>query len=494
MPPDAPLPARTDTGWSSRNALRGGVLAALSSAEPAPVQEAARCEAEPAEPMAGQEAAPPVADAVEPPRRPLGLASALRAAGRSGLRSARPLAMPFLHRFQMRVGTAVDASGLAARVAGIEAASAASAVRAEEAAAQRFEAMQAKLDAVQQGADAAFRQMGPMRSLLGVALDRIGAAQDRIAAVREEFEAAQGRIGSLQNELDEALQRLDAVQRGVAAVPDLVGSRVPPRAPIPLGDDFLVYTPDGVLLVPAEDQRFLAVIADGGVLEAGTRRVLAALLRPGGVFLDVGANVGTMALLAARAVGPAGRVVAVEPTPRIAALLRRSMAVNDVADRVAVEECAAGDAEGEALLHLEEIMSHNTLFPLGEEADGRGTLRVRVRPADDLVPAGTPVAVAKIDAEGAELQVWRGMRRILAESPVLAAVLEFGPSHLARVGVTPEAWLREVEAPGFEPYMIDDLTGVCRPATVAALAGVFSANVLLLRPAAAARHPDLAFA
>ena len=41
-----------------------------------------------------------------------------------------------------------------------------------------------------------------------------------------------------------------------------------------------------------------------------------------------------------------------------------------------------------------------------------------------------------IDVEGAELQVWRGMGRIVAESPDLSVVLEFGPSHLARVGAS----------------------------------------------------------
>ena len=78
--------------------------------------------------------------------------------------------------------------------------------------------------------------------------------------------------------------------------------------------------------------------------------------------------------------------------------------------------------------------------------------------------------------------------------PDLAAVLEFGPSHLARAGVSPEAWLGELEAAGFESFAVDEATGVCRPASAPALAGVFSVNVLLLRPGAASRHPDLAFA
>jgi hypothetical protein len=121
-------------------------------------------------------------------------------------------------------------------------------------------------------------------------------------------------------------------------------------------------------------------------------------------------------------------------------------------------------------------------------------VRVPVRRVDDVVPPGTRIDAAKIDAEGAELEVWRGMRRVLEESPGLAAVLEFGPSHLARAGVSPEAWLGELEGAGFESYMIDEATGACRPASAPALAETFSTNVLLLRPGAASRHPDLVFA
>ena len=463
MPPDdtgQPQP-RTHRAPSTHNAVRGGVLAALATS-------------------AAESASPPAAEAAPKPPPARGFGALLRAAGRRGLLAAKPLAMPFLHRFQMRVRTAVNESDVAARVAGIEQALAGLGERFDAHAALRHEIADLRCLAAENA-----RRLEVLGRVSEAAKREIAGAVETIATKRD--------MAGIVEAAEDSARRLEAIRGDVASISDVVHSSAARRPPIPVGDDFLVHTPDGMLLVPAEDLRFLAVIADGGVLETGTRRVLAALLRPGCAFLDVGANVGTMTLFAARAVGPAGRVFAVEPTPRIAALLRRSMAVNDVADRVAVSECAAGEGEGEALLHLEEVMSHNTLFPPGE-AEGRGTVRVRVLPADALVPAGTAIDVVKVDAEGAELQVWRGMGRILAESPDLAAVLEFGPHHLARVGVSPEAWLREVEAPGFVPYMIDDMTGVCRPASVSSLSGVFSVNVLLLRPGAAERHPGLVFA
>jgi FkbM family methyltransferase len=458
--PDAVPPVPAGTAWSSRNALRGGVLAALSSAAAPPVHEEA----------------PPVAEPVEPEPPPRGFGAALRAAGRRGLRHARPLAMPFLHRFQMRLGTAIDASDLATRVAGIESALAAYAERAEDSAARRFDAVLEKLDAAQERADATFQRVVAVRA-------RLDAAEGRIGAAHRQAEAAQAR-------LDEASLRLDALQGAVAALTGIAQAGAARRAPIPLGAEVMAWTPDGYLLLPAEDPRLVAAMSEGGVLEPGTRRVLSALLGPGGAFLDVGAHVGTMALPAARRVGEGGRVFAVEALPRLAALLRRNMALNDMDGRVSVAACAAADEDGEALLHPGEVLGHTSLLPQPEGA-GREAVRVPLRRVDGVVPAGTRIAVAKIDAEGAELRVWRGMRRVLADSPGLAAVLEFGPSHLARAGIAPADWLGELTADGFEAYAIDEATGACRPADASALAAVFSVNILLLRPGAAARHPEL---
>ena len=64
--------------------------------------------------------------------------------------------------------------------------------------------------------------------------------------------------------------------------------------------------------------------------------LLGAALRPGATFVDVGANWGYFTLLAAHRVGPAGRVVALEPDPRLFALLRANLAANGIGWAVAL--------------------------------------------------------------------------------------------------------------------------------------------------------------
>jgi FkbM family methyltransferase len=471
VPPDAVPPSRLGAPLSSRNAVRAGVLAALSS---------------PAAPAAAQ--APPEAAAVparHPPAR--GFGASLRAAGRQGLLMARPLAMPFLHRLQARMRTAVNESDVAARVVGIERAVRGLQAGVESAAGASGE-VSARLARVETSLGG-LPSRGDVEAVRSSAVEAVRrSAQEGAAAL----DAARREIGSLQEGLAAARHELALVRAAQdhAALRADELARSAQRAVIPAGDEFLVRTPDGYLLVPAEDLPFLIFLSESGVPERGTRRVLERLLPPGGTFLDVGANVGTLTLFGARAVGPAGRVFAVEPTPRLAALLGRSLAMNGLSGRVSVVACAAGEASGEAVLHLSGIMSHNSLLP-SDGADAGRTMTVPLRPVDEVVPPGTVVDVAKIDVEGAELRVWRGMRRVLEESPALAAVLELNLPQLPRMGVTLEAWLDEVEAPGFAAYAIDELTGTCRPARGAALGDMDFHNVLLLRPDAAARHPGL---
>ena len=85
------------------------------------------------------------------------------------------------------------------------------------------------------------------------------------------------------------------------------------------------------------------------------------------------------------------------------------------------------------------------------------------------------------------------MRRVIAENPGLVALVEFGPEHLQRAGLSIEDWLTEFRAPGFTPYEVDETTGNLRQLRpVAELASVHSLKLLLLRQPPTA-FPELHF-
>lgn len=342
-------------------------------------------------------------------------------------------------------------------------------------------ALEARLHA---GLQAGLAQSGRVEERLDAALGQVA---EQVHAVAQQADGLAQQADGLAQRTDGVAQRVDGVAQGTDALMRRTEStlerttRLLQRNAIPLGREVAVRTDDGYLLVPAEDEQLLiAMIETAGRLEPGTLSVVANLLPEGGLMVDVGANVGTFCLPAARRTGPTGQVLALEPTPRTAALLRRSLALNGLDDRVAVLECAAGAQEGRAVLGLSPVLSHNSLVPLDEATDH---VEVAVRPLDAVVAPGRRVDVVKIDAEGFELQVWRGMRRIVAENPDVAVIVEFGPSHIRRAGGTVADWIAELRAPGLTPWEIEEVGGGLRPLRERGLDDVFSLNLLLLRDA-----------
>jgi FkbM family methyltransferase len=141
----------------------------------------------------------------------------------------------------------------------------------------------------------------------------------------------------------------------------------------------------------------------------GQGRMLKALCEPGDVVIDVGANVGYMALIAAREVGPAGRVVAIEPGERSFSLLEINAARN-FPDRITVMRAACDEADGTATLYVsgysEELNSLRPDMVLGRVHEEVVPARSLRSVCDELRIAPT---VAKIDVEGAEWAVLRGL-------------------------------------------------------------------------------------
>jgi len=63
----------------------------------------------------------------------------------------------------------------------------------------------------------------------------------------------------------------------------------------------------------------------------------------------------------------------------------------------------------------------------------------------------------------------------------LAVIVEFGPSHLRRAGVTVASWLAELQTSGFVAWEIDEASGTVHPLRKHGLHEIFSLNLLLLR-------------
>ena len=177
--------------------------------------------------------------------------------------------------------------------------------------------------------------------------------------------------------------------------------------------------------------------------EVDVESLMADLLSPGDCVLDVGANIGWSALQAARAVGPAGLVVALEPEIDNFGLLAHNVRTNLV-DNVIPLRVGAGRARQWRTLALDadNAGGHSMLRPADR---GRGE-RVLVLAAGDVCSLlGVVPRVVKIDVEGAEPEVVAGLEPLLGAEPV-DVVLEFGPERLRRLGTHPQSFLDHLRA------------------------------------------------
>jgi len=171
-----------------------------------------------------------------------------------------------------------------------------------------------------------------------------------------------------------------------------------------------------------------------GAYERWETAMVRRLLLPGMCFVDVGANIGYFTLLAARRVGPTGRVFAIEPSPYAADRLSQTIADN-VIPQVRIERCGLGRRPGEVVLYDAAVGNH-TPSMLGDPG-GHG-LVVPVRTLDECIHEWKidRIDLMKIDVEGYEPEVFAGAARALADGRVRAILCEFNAHWLARAGTS----------------------------------------------------------
>ena len=198
-------------------------------------------------------------------------------------------------------------------------------------------------------------------------------------------------------------------------------------------------------------QRYLYVF---GVWEPDISAWVREHLRPGDVAVDIGANLGYYSLLAATCVGPTGKVVAFEAVPSIADLLERNVSRNGLA--VDVRRMAVGEEDGSIEVHRSEgtnLGRSGTAGGVGTVSEG--TVRV-VRAADAIDEAlWSRIRFLKVDVEGDERRVLRGLEPVLRALPAGAALLvEVTPDELADRGESAEELMATMTGLGFTAWSI----------------------------------------
>ncbi len=173
-------------------------------------------------------------------------------------------------------------------------------------------------------------------------------------------------------------------------------------------------------------------------------------LRDGGLFIDVGANVGTYTIWA---VEQGAEVIALEPADDTFAMLRANLGLNGY--QVTLVKAAAGDHCGTARFSS-GMDSSNTL-------DLSGPVEVRLVTVDSLI-GDRYVSGMKVDVEGFEIDVLRGCARALAERRIGLIQLEWNDMSLSTVGTDRRPVADLLAGYGYRLYR-PDLAGRLVPLT-----------------------------
>jgi FkbM family methyltransferase len=200
----------------------------------------------------------------------------------------------------------------------------------------------------------------------------------------------------------------------------------------------------GTLLFPARDRVMVPAIEADGTWEPSESAWLERSLRPGQTFLNIGANVGYHVVRASRLVGPAGRVIAIEPDPVNFAFLLTNLALQDLRNVVPIWCAAGAEAADLRLYRADDNSGDNRLTPFPEAST---SVDVRVERMDALL-AGQRIDVALVDTQGWDHEVVAGMTGLFADG-LVPMIVEFTPSWLRDRAIDPVKVVEDFQALGY---------------------------------------------
>jgi FkbM family methyltransferase len=191
----------------------------------------------------------------------------------------------------------------------------------------------------------------------------------------------------------------------------------------------------------------------GHNVHADLDEVFSAAALGGSTCADVGAHIGINTLRLSRAVGASGRVFTFEPDERNFRLLQRNIESNHASNVTAIQ-AAVGSRIGKCTLQRHPFNFGDHRVKPGDADIGDTTMLTLGDALSDLAPGA--LSLVKIDVQGFEHEVLRGMHEVIAKNPSLLLVLEICPDLLRLAGTTSALLLQDLAAQGFSGFEIHE--------------------------------------
>jgi FkbM family methyltransferase len=188
----------------------------------------------------------------------------------------------------------------------------------------------------------------------------------------------------------------------------------------------------------------------GWEMEANVLPLFRSFLKPESVVLDIGANFGLYTAISASRMRDHGRLYSFEANPHTFDLLRRTLYANRLAHHpnVIAVNALVGESAGRGTLHyLPEFLGGATMTDIGQWGEAKRSIELDMITIDEFLPDGLAVDLVKIDVEGHEPFVIRGMQNTIRRSPNIRIFVEFVEGFLSYT-VSADQFAAEIEGLG----------------------------------------------
>ena len=215
------------------------------------------------------------------------------------------------------------------------------------------------------------------------------------------------------------------------------------------------------------DKVCIETYADVDSYDPGSTAILKKLLKKDMNVINIGANIGYFTLLAAREVGPQGKIFAFEPFPKTVELLQKNVDVNGYSN-VDVVPMAVSDKTGTAKLSVGGSSLHNVIS--SRIITEMSLITVPQTSVDDFMSQKElSINFVVIDAEGSEPFILNGMAKTIEKNLNMVIMIEYNPFTLELAGSTIENFMNVIANYGFMMYLINEVTLKITPITMESL-------------------------
>lgn len=181
-----------------------------------------------------------------------------------------------------------------------------------------------------------------------------------------------------------------------------------------LKDGIIWLEDENIAIYTSADNYIENAVISTGSYESEVQKIISFSLKAGSNALDIGCNIGLQSLRMSAIVGPKGKVLAFEPLTYLREKSKRNFRLN-LANNITLLPIALSDIESTLTLTIDEHVFNQGTFSLSQLSSGTSEEIVEVRVADSIeeIKKLTSLDLIKIDVEGFELNVLKGLKETL---------------------------------------------------------------------------------